>query len=70
MDKELEIAHALKKRRIELCLTQTEVAQRANLTQKTVSRIENGRDHGSFISILTLAKALQMEIELKAEQVA
>ncbi len=70
MDKELEIARALKKRRKELHLTQAEVAERANLTQKTVSRSENGKDHGSFISILTLAEALQLQIELKAVQVA
>ena len=70
MDKELEIARALKKRRKELHLTQAEVAERANLTQRTVCRIENGKGHGSLIRILTLAQALQLQIELKAVQVA
>ena len=45
-------------------LTQAEVAQRANITQQQLSRVENG-ENCNLITFLKICKALGIEISLQ-----
>lgn len=43
-------------------LTQVQLAQRALTTQKSISRIEAGKDNASFLTILSIMDALEMNL--------
>lgn len=58
----------LKERRKELGLSQQMVAQKACVTQKTVSQIENGKENGSARSIQKILQALNVQIILNCKQ--
>ncbi len=53
--------HALRKLREERLLTQQDLAELAQLTITTVSRIENGKTQARPRTIRALARALKME---------
>lgn len=57
-----EIANIFKKTRIELGISQQEVADKANVTQKTVSRIENGKDNTSTESLFQIGGVLGLKM--------
>ena len=57
------IALRVRKRRLELGLTQTELAARMGITQGNITRIENNPPNLSIETICKLAEALGMEAE-------
>ena len=57
------LANRLKERRVELGLTQAELAERVGVTRKTVNTIENQVFVPSTILALKLARALKMPVE-------
>lgn len=61
--KEYEISRIIFKRRMELGFTQQELARKANVTQKTISRIE-GADKGVRESTLSkIFDALNIDVD-------
>lgn len=52
-----EIGKRIKSQRIAMNMTQTEMADRTNLTQKTISNLENGKDV-SFSTIIDVLRCL------------
>ncbi|MDT8452340.1 MAG: helix-turn-helix domain-containing protein [Gammaproteobacteria bacterium] len=60
-----ELGRVLKMRRKELNLTQIEAGKKFNLTQKTVSNIENGRPGVQLDTLFRLMSALNLEIHLQ-----
>jgi HTH-type transcriptional regulator/antitoxin HipB len=60
-----ELGRVLKMRRKELNLTQIEAGKKFNLTQKTVSNIENGRPGVQLETLFRLMSALNLEIHLQ-----
>ncbi|HYU95599.1 MAG TPA: helix-turn-helix domain-containing protein [Sphingomicrobium sp.] len=57
------LANRLKERRVELGLTQAELAERVGVTRKTVNTVENGVFVPSTLLALKLAKALGLAVE-------
>ncbi len=55
---EAELGRRLKRRRVELGLNQTEVAERAGVARRTVSSVERG-EGGSMATFVTLLRALE-----------
>ena len=51
-------------------MTQVELAKRSLTTQKSISRIETGKDNASFITVLSIFSALGEEVALKEEGVS
>lgn len=60
-----DLGRALKMRRKKLSLTQVEAGEKFNLTQKTVSNIENGRPGVQLDTLFRLMSALNLEIHLQ-----
>lgn len=54
--------HSLRRLRLEQALTQSELAERAELHFTTLSRIENGIQRANVSSIRRLATALNVEV--------
>ena len=54
---EAELGRRLKRRRVELGLNQTEVAERAGVARRTVSSVERG-EGGSMATFVALLRAL------------
>jgi transcriptional regulator with XRE-family HTH domain len=54
-------SRAVRKRRVELGLTQAELAEAAGLHRKTVSRIERGEHVVSMLAAADLARALKFD---------
>ena len=52
-----EIGKRIKSQRIAMNMTQTEMADRTNLTRKTISNLENGKDV-SFSTIIDVLRCL------------
>ena len=52
-----EIGKRIKSQRISMNMTQTEMAERTNLTQKTISNLENGKDV-SFTTVIDVLRCL------------
>ena len=52
-----EIGKRIKSQRIAMNMTQTEMAERTNLTQKTISNLENGKDV-SFTTVIDVLRCL------------
>ena len=57
---EQELGHRLKQRRLELNLSQAEVAEKSGLGRRTITAIENGEGStlGTFIALLRALQAL------------
>jgi len=66
-DKQM-LARFLKARRQELGYSQRVLAERAQITQKTVSRIETGKDNTSLESLFPLMQALNLQLFLGMEE--
>lgn len=61
-----DLGCVLKMRRKKLGLTQIEAGKKINLTQKTVSNIENGRPGVQLETLFRLMSALNLEIHLES----
>ena len=59
----MTLGNKIKKRRKELGLSQTELAEMTNISQPGISRLENGRYVPSSPVIVVLAKALRMSTD-------
>ncbi len=59
------LGKVLRKHRKDLGLTQSEVGQKFNIPQKTVSNIEAGRPGIQLATLFKLLSALNLEISLK-----
>jgi len=57
------LANRLKERRTELGLTQAELAERVEVTRKTVNTVENGVFTPSTLLALKLSQALNVPVE-------
>jgi transcriptional regulator with XRE-family HTH domain len=55
---EQELGHRLKQRRLELNLSQAEVAERSGLGRRTVTAIENG-EGSTLTTLISMLRALQ-----------
>ena len=67
-----EVASRIKMRRLELKLTQTELAKEANLTSTAISQFESGTRKPSFKTLLNLSDALKVTSDYllgKAEKI-
>lgn len=65
-----EIGELIRELRKRKGMTQVELAERSLTTQKSISRIETGKDNASFITVLSIFAALGEEIALKEEGVS
>lgn len=59
------LGKVLRKYRMEQNLTQTEAGQRFNLTQKTVSNIEAGKQGVRLETLFNIMSALGLEMQLQ-----
>ena len=59
----MTLGNKIKKRREELGLSQTELAEMTNISQPGISRLEKGRYVPSSPVIVVLAKALRMSTD-------
>jgi putative transcriptional regulator len=57
------LANRIKERRLELGLTQAELAEQVGVTRKTVNTVENGVFTPSATLAIKLAKTLNVEVE-------
>lgn len=57
-----EFGCMVRRRRMELDLTQKELAERSGITQAHISRLENGEYNTSSVTICKLAKALDIPV--------
>lgn len=64
----IEFANAIRERRLELGLTQTDVAQRAGLRQPDVSRLESGGGTPTIGMLERLAYALELRFVARFEK--
>ena len=56
--------HIIKKRRLELELSQQAVAVLCGITQPQLSNIETGKNKANTVTLERIAKALEIEITL------
>jgi transcriptional regulator with XRE-family HTH domain len=56
--------HIIKKRRLELELSQSAVAAMCEITQPQLSNIETGKNKANTVTLERIAKALEIEITL------
>ena len=59
-DMRMSIAELIKRRRLELKMTQTQLASNANLTPAAISQFESGTRKPSFNTLFSLADALKV----------
>ncbi|MFB7722815.1 MULTISPECIES: helix-turn-helix domain-containing protein [unclassified Nocardia] len=64
----IELANAIRERRIELGLTQAQLAQRAGLHQPDVSRLESGGGTPTIGMLDRLAHALELRFVARFER--
>ena len=60
----LRLAHQIKKIRLGKCLTQKEVAGKAQMPQSVIARIESGTHSFSLGTLNRIAKVFNKEVEL------
>jgi ribosome-binding protein aMBF1 (putative translation factor) len=65
----IEFANAIRERRLELGLTQTEVARRADLRQPEISRLESGGGTPTIGMLERLAQALELRFVARFERI-
>lgn len=58
----LDLGRRIRDRRLQLTLTQAQLADRAGLTQPAISRVERGLGLGSLDQLLHLLRALDLEL--------
>lgn len=63
-----QVVNALFQRRIELGLTQAEVAQKAGLKQESIARLENGNVVPRLDTVFKVAHALGMKLTAVDQQ--
>lgn len=61
-----QLAAAIKNRRLELGLSQTELARAAGMRQKTVSEFETRPDDRTLKTLFRLMSALELELDVGA----
>lgn len=66
--REYKISRLIFKKRMELGLTQVELARKANVTQKTISRIEGADKGGRESTLIKVLQALEIDINSLALQ--
>lgn len=64
----IELANAIRERRLELGLTQTQLAERAGLRQPEVSRLESGGGTPTIGMLERLARALEVRFVARFEK--
>ncbi|WP_330228276.1 helix-turn-helix domain-containing protein [Nocardia sp. NBC_00508] len=64
----IEFANAIRERRLELGLTQTQLAERAGLRQRDVSRLESGGGTPTIDMLERLAHALELRFVARFEK--
>ncbi|MGW4635327.1 helix-turn-helix domain-containing protein [Nocardia sp. NPDC004415] len=64
----IELAQAIRERRLELGLTQTQLAERAGLRQPEVSRLESGGGTPTIGMLERLAHALEVRFVARFEK--
>lgn len=62
-----ELIVTMKERRLELGLTQRQLANKCAISQKTISRIENGKDSSSINNFMAIMAALEVTFLLKVK---
>lgn len=62
-----ELGQVLRKRRKELAVTQTQLAEYAGLALNTVYQIERGRANPTLETLMTLVDTLGLELDLRAK---
>lgn len=60
-----ELVEEIKAVRIDRVITQKEIAEKANVSQQTISGLENGSFNPSFVLILKLTKLLGLTLILR-----
>ncbi len=63
MSEKKEFGAIVRAKRMELDLTQQELAERSGITQAHISRIESGEYNSSVVTVCRLAKALHIPVE-------
>ncbi|NNH73945.1 helix-turn-helix transcriptional regulator [Nocardia uniformis] len=63
----MQFANAIRERRLELGLTQTQLAQRAGLRQPEVSRLESGGGTPTIGMLERLAHALELRFVARVD---
>lgn len=63
-----QIGQFIRIKRKEKGMTQIELAKQSLTTQKSISRIETGKDNTSFFTILTILKALDLQLLVDEEK--
>ncbi|GAA1768716.1 helix-turn-helix domain-containing protein [Agromyces humatus] len=63
----LELGGAVHDRRVELGLTQAQLAERANVTREWVVRLEGGKPRVQMDRVFDLLRALDVEVVLHAK---
>ena len=63
-----QIGQFIRIKRKEKGMTQVELAKQSLTTQKSISRIETGKDNTSFFTILTILKALDLQLLIDEEK--
>lgn len=61
----IEIVQTIKARRTSLGLSQQEVADRLGIHRQSYERIENGRSSPTLQSIISIAEAMDLEIDIR-----
>lgn len=59
----------LKSARKEKEITQKELSEKSGIPQKTISRIESGKDYPNIRTIMKIAKSLDKKIELRLSDI-
>lgn len=63
----IQLGQTLKKRRLELKMTQKQLADKSELHINFVQGIENGKRNPSYISLICLCQALEIELHIKQQ---
>jgi predicted transcriptional regulator len=61
----MNIAKLIKSRRIELGMTQADLAKASGASQSLLSKIEAGNLHPRFDDAVNILKALKLKVEIK-----
>lgn len=62
-----QLGQVLRKRRKELAVTQTQLAEYAGLSLNTVYQIERGQANPTLETLMTLADTLGLQLDLRAK---
>jgi HTH-type transcriptional regulator/antitoxin HipB len=68
IDHPSQLAVALRARRAELQITQDEVAEVTGLNRRVIGELERGMISPRFATVLAIANALGLDVELRARE--